>query len=168
MKTEWTNPNISCTSSIPVVTDDDVLFCLGKRRFKDLQPQQQQQQQEQQQRQEQQQDKYTIEAIDWNTGESLFFIEISNSLLVNSLYASTGIGNNNDIVMGTLGGVLRVSNIRYDKKNYKNYYSYKGLKISNEKGKDVVEKLLKDNNINYFDELASMFVKGIVPSKLLL
>jgi len=52
---------------------------------------------------------YTIEAMDWNTGRSLFYVPLSSSLLANSLYAATEIGTENDIVMGTLSGILRVA-----------------------------------------------------------
>ena len=34
VKSVWANDKVSCTSSIPVVTDDDVLYCLGKRERK--------------------------------------------------------------------------------------------------------------------------------------
>ena len=95
VKTEWINSKVSCTSSIPVVTTDDVLFCLGKRSPS----------------RESKIPKYTIEAIDFLTGKELYHIYLSHSLVVNSLYAQTGIGFNNDVVMGTLGGILRVSNV---------------------------------------------------------
>ena len=38
-----------------------------------------------------------------------FYVELSASLMVNSLYAATEIGTNGDVVMGTLAGVVRVS-----------------------------------------------------------
>ena len=52
---------------------------------------------------------YTIEALSWTTGRSLYHVELSPYLLVNSLYAATEVGANRDIVMGSLGGILRVA-----------------------------------------------------------
>ncbi len=139
VRSVWANNRVSCTSSIPVVTDDDILYCLGKRQPAVGLA------------------KYTIEAIDWTTGRSLFYVELSHSLLSNSLYAATEIGINNDIVMGTLGGLLRVSDaisakdIEFQIKNIqKNNYA-------------IPPKVLEQwSNL---DKLAELNEKGEIPSK---
>jgi hypothetical protein len=88
----WANPDVSCTSSIPVVSEESgILYCLGKRERPVRRA------------------TYTIEAMSWKTGRSLFHVELSPVLLANSLYAATEVGNMNDIVMGTLAGIVRVS-----------------------------------------------------------
>jgi hypothetical protein len=55
---------------------------------------------------------YTIEAMDWNTGRSLYHVELSSLLVANSLYAATEIGDQNDVIMGTLSGILHVSAVK--------------------------------------------------------
>lgn len=76
----WANANVSCTSVVPVVSAaNDVFYCLGKRpastesnRFK--------------------RDQFTIEALSWRTGESLYHVELGSTLLSNGLYAGTIVG----------------------------------------------------------------------------
>ena len=89
---KWVNTEVSCTSTIPVVSaNDEVLYCVGKRsRPKGR-------------------DMFTIEAIDWNTGKSLHYVDIGSTLLSNGLYAGRCIGTMGDVVMGSLSGVIRVS-----------------------------------------------------------
>ncbi len=91
VRSVWANSHVSCTSSIPVVSEvNNVLYCLGKRSVIKKRA------------------VYTIEAMDWDTGKSLFHVELGPSLLVNSLYAATEVGPDSDIVMGTLAGMIRV------------------------------------------------------------
>jgi len=88
----WANPNVSCTSVVPVVsTVDGILYCVGKR----ARPKKR--------------DIFTMEAVDWATGQSLYHVETSSSLLANGLYAGTIIGTSGDIVMGNMAGVTRWS-----------------------------------------------------------
>ena len=92
----WANPDISCSSTIPLVSAaTNTLYCLGKRDRHGVA--------------EGRRAVFTIEAIDWETGASLYHFEISSSLLANGLYAGTIVGTGNDVVMGTLGGIVRVS-----------------------------------------------------------
>lgn len=88
----WANPDITCTSTVPLVSAaDGVIYCLGKR----TRPERR--------------DVYTVEAISWETGRSLHHVELSTTLLANGLYAGTIIGTKGDIVMGCLAGIVRVS-----------------------------------------------------------
>ena len=86
----WVNTDVSCTSSIPGVsvslTGPETLYCLGHRRAS-----------------------FTVEAMDWLTGHSFFHEDLGHSLAWNSQYAGTEIGDHDDIVMGVMTGVLRVS-----------------------------------------------------------
>lgn len=82
----WVNTEVSCTSAIPVVSlATATAFCLGKRGAV-----------------------FTIEALDWATGRSLFHVRLGEGLQWNSLYAGTEIGAHRDIIMGTMAGILRV------------------------------------------------------------
>ena len=94
--TTWVNEDVSCTSSIPVVAADGIAYCLGKRaaghgpnpvgRAGE----------------------FTLEALDWATGESIFSHALGRSIAWNSNYAGTEVGSDGEVIMGTLGGVLRV------------------------------------------------------------
>jgi len=88
----WANPDVSCTSVIPVVsTADGTLYCVGKRP------------------RPKKRDSFTVEAVDWATGKSLYHVETTAMLYANGLYASTIIGDKGDIVMGNMAGVTRWS-----------------------------------------------------------
>jgi hypothetical protein len=91
---KWANTEVSCSSSIPVVTEENTLYCLGKREHMIS---------------DTRRSFYAMEAVNWNTGHSLFYVPLGSSLLYNALYAATEVGTNNDIVMGTLAGIVRVS-----------------------------------------------------------
>eukprot|EP00053_Salpingoeca_punica_P005009 m.52198 g.52198 ORF g.52198 m.52198 type:complete len:524 (+) comp13050_c0_seq1:29-1600(+) len=83
----WLNTEVSCTSSIPVLSrPDNTLFCLGKSTD----------------------GTFTIEALDWLTGAHRFAVPLGRGLQFNSLYAGTEIGSQKDIIMGTMAGILRV------------------------------------------------------------
>jgi hypothetical protein len=139
VRSVWANNHVSCTSSIPVVSEDNILYCLGKRApvSKGV-------------------EKYTIEAVDWFTGKSLFNVELSHSLLANSLYAATEIGVNNDIVMGTLGGLLRVSTVGEK--------DTKGFEMKHIQGEKVVLPPQLLQQWSFLDELATFNAKGEIPS----
>ena len=92
VRSTWANPDVSCTSTIPLVSAaTGTMYCLGKRDRKERRA------------------VFTIEAVSWETGKSLYHVEISSLLLANGLYAGTIVGTDNDVVMGTLGGIVRVS-----------------------------------------------------------
>ena len=92
VRSVWTNSNVSCTSVVPVLSaSNDVMYCIGKRSREKLR------------------DVFTVEAVDWHTGRSLYHVKLSPSLLYNGLYAGTIIGAEHDLVMGSLSGVIRVS-----------------------------------------------------------
>ena len=93
---KWANNEVSCTSTVPIVSSNGVFYCAGKRS------------------RPAKRDVFTIEAVDWETGKSLYHVEISTTLLANGLYAGTIIGTDGDIVMGTLAGVLRVATVSPD------------------------------------------------------
>ena len=52
---------------------------------------------------------FTLESVDWDSGKSLWHKALGHSLAWNSQYAGTEIGAHDDIIMGTLTGILRVT-----------------------------------------------------------
>jgi hypothetical protein len=84
----WSNREVSCTSSIPVLSTKAPMsvFCLGHR-----------------------EKTFTLESVDWDSGRSLWHETLGHSLAWNSQYAGTEIGTYDDVIMGTLTGILRVS-----------------------------------------------------------
>jgi len=94
VRSVWSNANVSCTSVVPVLSAaNEVFYCIGKRSRKV----------------EKLRDVFTVEAIDWRTGRSLYHVKLSPSLLYNGLYAGTIIGTEHDLVMGSLAGVIRLT-----------------------------------------------------------
>ena len=85
---KWSNREVSCTSSIPGLSTHIPMsvFCLGRRGKT-----------------------FTLESVDWDSGKSLWYKALGNSLAWNSQYAGTEIGTHDDIIMGTLTGILRVT-----------------------------------------------------------
>ncbi|RYH18146.1 hypothetical protein EON65_27575 [archaeon] len=135
VRSVWANPNVSCTSSIPVVSEDDILYCLGKRRpLVGL-------------------DMYTIEALDWNTGKSLFHVDLSHSLLANSLYSATEIGTQGDIVMGTLAGLVRVSS-----------KGQRGVEVKSLQASSTLMASTLLEKWSLLDKLAELHARGEIPS----
>lgn len=85
--TAWVNNDISCPNGIPTMSAQSQLFyCVGARGIN-----------------------WTIEALDWNTGE-LAFSKALGSLpgRFNSFYAATQIVNNQGIASGTAYGVMEL------------------------------------------------------------
>ena len=84
----WSNSGVSCTSSIPGLSTSVPMsaFCLGRRGKM-----------------------FTLESVDWDSGKSLWHKALGHSLAWNSQYAGTEIGAHDDIIMGTLTGILRVT-----------------------------------------------------------
>jgi len=94
VRSVWSNANVSCTSVVPVLSAaNEVFYCIGKR-SREV---------------EKLRDVFTVEAIDWRTGRSLYHVKLSPSLLYNGLYAGTIIGTEHDLVMGSLAGVIRLT-----------------------------------------------------------
>ena len=85
----WSNIEVSCTSSIPVLSTRVSYECFlpGSRREKT----------------------FTLESVDWDSGKSLWHKALGHSLAWNSQYAGTEIGTYDDVIMGTLTGILRVT-----------------------------------------------------------
>ena len=80
----WHKDDSSCTSSIPVVSEkDSTFYCIGKRDRT-----------------------FTLEAIDWVTGEQKWFKDLGYTK--NPFYAGAEIGTDNDLLVGTLLGPVRV------------------------------------------------------------
>jgi len=91
----WVNNNVSCASSIPVVSEKDekgnqVFYCIGARN-----------------------DNRgigitTLEAIDWQTGNSLFSYDLGKQALLGPAWSATEVGPNGDIYYGALGGLVHI------------------------------------------------------------
>lgn len=85
VKSTWSRNDISCTSSIPVVSEtDNTFYCVGKRGTQ-----------------------FTVEVVDWMTGKQKWFKELG--MLANPFYAGNEIGTNGDYIVGTLTGPVRVT-----------------------------------------------------------
>ena len=85
LSSAWANPTISCPNGIPTMSESTgMLYCIGQR-----------------------ESHWTLEAIDWRTGESVFHRKLSRGSRNNSFYAATEIGINGSILTGTFGGMLR-------------------------------------------------------------
>jgi hypothetical protein len=86
LETDWVNPDTSCPNGIPTMSARTNLFyCIGARH-----------------------DAWTVEALDWDTGENRFYKLIGWNPLFNSFYAGTQIGDNGRIVSGTTLGVMEL------------------------------------------------------------
>ncbi len=55
---------------------------------------------------------WNLEALDWNTGESIFHIPLGKQLKFNSYYAGTQIGARGEIVSGGFTRLMRFRNAR--------------------------------------------------------
>ena len=51
---------------------------------------------------------WTWEALDWDTGKSVFFYEIGSGDWYNSAYAATEVGPKGNLYSGTILGMIRV------------------------------------------------------------
>lgn len=141
----WANSEVSCTSSIPVLSDKSgILYCLGKRE------------------RPMKRATYTIEAMSWATGRSLFHVELSPVLLANSLYAATEVGNNNDIVMGTLAGVVRVSENKALSSSAS--ASLSASETIEQAMKEIMAKSKHSDLWQQFDALQQMNERGDIPT----
>ncbi|PCJ42271.1 MAG: hypothetical protein COA99_08430 [Moraxellaceae bacterium] len=83
----WVNNDISCPNGIPTMSAASNLFyCIGQRDAR-----------------------WNVEALNWDTGESVFFKPISKWFFYNSFYAATQIGPQGGIWTGTITGVTKLS-----------------------------------------------------------
>jgi len=93
---KWVNNNVSCASSIPVVSAPDknghqVFYCIGADNVRN-----------------EGLGYTTLEAINWTTGDSLFSFKIGKNAYLGPSWADTEIGPNGDIFYGSLGGLVHI------------------------------------------------------------
>lgn len=86
LRSSWANQQVSCPNGIPTVSAGSHLaYCIGARNGS-----------------------WTLEAMNWDTGASVFYKNMGSNPKFNSVYAATEIGPNREIVTGSLGGVVRL------------------------------------------------------------
>ena len=86
LNTAWSTKRISCPNGIPTMSiATKSLYCVGRRLFG-----------------------WNIEALDWDTGTSVFRKRTGLGPRYNSAYAALEIGPNRELVSGTFVGVLRL------------------------------------------------------------
>jgi hypothetical protein len=86
LRSVWANPEISLPSGIPTMSAaPGLIYDVGQRGGV-----------------------WTLEAVDWDTGESVFFREIGSELKFNSSYAATEIGLGSGVYSGALFGLIRL------------------------------------------------------------
>ena len=82
----WVNADVSCPNGIPTMSAATGLaYCIGQRFGI-----------------------WTLEAMDWDTGESAFHRFLGAEPKYNSAYAATEIGAHGDILTGTIFGAVRI------------------------------------------------------------
>jgi hypothetical protein len=85
LESVWANRSLSCPNGIPTMSAATGLFyCIGQR-----------------------DGAWTLEAVDWDTGQSAFHQTLPPGSKSNSFYAATEIADDGTILTGTYGGVLR-------------------------------------------------------------
>lgn len=85
LKSVWANPQLSVPNGIPSMSaETGLIYYMGQN-----------------------QEKWTVEGVDWLTGELAFRQELENAIKFNSYYAGMEIGFDGDLVTGTVGGALR-------------------------------------------------------------
>lgn len=115
----WMNPNISCASSIPTVSSNPrtpYAYCIGKRGPPvypmvcpaDFLPDWFVEGLNLHAANTSMCGTWTLEALDWETGESKFHVPLGGSWEYNPFYAATEIGPDQAIYAGTLGGFVKV------------------------------------------------------------
>lgn len=81
----WSNPDVAIPNGIPTMSvASDMIYGIGARN-----------------------DVWTLEGLDWDTGEVVLTVEASASPTTNSFYAATTVGPGGTVWTGTLGGVTR-------------------------------------------------------------
>ncbi len=87
LEVAWVNNKISCPNGIPAMSaSSNLMYCVGQRRSV-----------------------WNIEALDWSTGEAVFYQPMKNSATYNSFYAATQIGPNKSIWSGSYMGLYGLS-----------------------------------------------------------
>lgn len=82
----WSIPDLSCPNGIPSAsTQDRRMYCVGRRG-----------------------PLWTVEVIDWDAGEPLFYVPLGEEPAYNSTYAATEIGPAGTVLTGTLQGAVQV------------------------------------------------------------
>ncbi len=82
----WANTTISLPNGIPSMSAaTNLIYDIGQRNSS-----------------------WTLEALDWNTGESIFHYELGINLIYNSAYAATEIGLNGQLYSGATLGMMRM------------------------------------------------------------
>jgi hypothetical protein len=85
LQTVWANSELSVPNGIPSMSSETgLIYYLGQHK-----------------------ERWTIEGVDWQTGELAFRQELENAIKFNSYYAGMEIGYEGDLVTGTVGGALR-------------------------------------------------------------
>lgn len=86
LDTAWVNPGTSCPNGIPTMSAaTNMFYCIGARY-----------------------NAWTVEGLDWQTGENRFSKHLGWNPLFNSFYAGTQIGSGGRIVSGTTFGVMEM------------------------------------------------------------
>lgn len=96
IKSVWVNRNVSCASSIPVVSAPDqsgnqILYCIGADNIENYGL-----------------GNTTLEAINWTTGESIFSYNLGRNSLLGPAWSDTQIGLYSDIYYGAVGGIVHI------------------------------------------------------------
>ncbi|WP_444901672.1 hypothetical protein ACJJIG_20875 [Microbulbifer sp. SSSA007] len=87
----WANKEISCPNGVPTMSESsNLVYCWGQR-----------------------QGMWTLEAVNWDTGDSVFHIPLGYREKYNSVYSAAQIGGKGEIVSGTFGGVVRLQTSKY-------------------------------------------------------
>ena len=85
LESSWANRSLSCPNGIPTMSAATGLFyCMGQR-----------------------EGQWTLEAVSWATGESVFHQPLTSGSKNNSFYSATEIAAEGTILTGTYGGILR-------------------------------------------------------------
>jgi hypothetical protein len=87
MSSTWANRCMSCPNAIPCMSRaTQTMYFIGNRN-----------------------ETWTLEGVNWNTGQSEFCLPLGKRQKFNSFYAGTQIGLDGDIISGSLTGLLRIS-----------------------------------------------------------
>jgi len=87
LRSVWANPHLSVPNGIPTMSEaTQLIYYLGQH-----------------------DEVWTIEAVDWKTGELAFRVPLQNAIKYNSYYAGMEIGYDGALVSGTVGGAIRFS-----------------------------------------------------------
>lgn len=86
LRSVWANSKLSVPNGIPTMSSEtNQIYYLGQH-----------------------EEKWTIEGVDWKTGELSFRYPLENAVKYNSFYAAMEIGYDGSLVTGTVGGALRL------------------------------------------------------------